>query len=57
MRSRPMTGAGSAWHSSGLVAACDLADLLPPMRAYCDRSWPDDANAPVGELSILAAQP
>ena len=52
-----MTGAGSAWHSSALVAACDLADLLPPMRAYCDRSWPDDANAPVGELSILAAQP
>ena len=30
-----MTGAGSASHSIELVGACDLADLLPLMRAYC----------------------
>lgn len=41
-----MSSAGSASHSIELVGACDLVDLLPLMRAYCDfynESPSDDA--------------
>ena len=53
-----MTGAGSAWHSIELVGACDLADLLPLMRAYCDFYDESPSDQALLELSrALIADP